>query len=80
MKAGMTKNSAGIGGKIESQPCMGAFTKMTGGGEIQRLHSRDYSKTAHKAHDKAMSDMATAIEPLFDGSGPAQIISSGDLD
>jgi hypothetical protein len=71
MKAGMTKNSAGIGGKIESLPCMGASATITGGSDIQRRHARMYGKKDHLAHDKLMrskADSDDATPPLLDVS------------
>ena len=76
MKAGMTKNSAGIGGKIESLPCLGAFVTMTGGGEIQRRHAREYGKKAHLEHSKMLDgikDADDAVIPLMNVSVPARV-------
>ncbi|MDE2101929.1 MAG: hypothetical protein KGL39_32080 [Patescibacteria group bacterium] len=72
----MTKNAAGIGGKIEQLPCLGAFASMTGGGEIQRRHAREYGKSAHKMHDKLIDGIADADDaqiPLMDVSVPKRV-------
>ena len=65
MKKGMTKNSAGIGGKIESLPCLGAFVSSTGGGEIQRRHAREYGKGAHLAHSKMLDGIKDADDSVI---------------
>jgi hypothetical protein len=44
MRQGMTKNSAGIGGKIEELDKDG-FCNMTGGDRFRRRVQRDYKKT-----------------------------------
>ena len=44
MKAGFTKNSAGIGGRIEELGSDG-FCNMTGGDRFRRRVQRDYKKT-----------------------------------
>jgi hypothetical protein len=62
MKAGMTKNSAGIGGKVEDLPCLGSFAESTGGTLVQRRLERNYSKIAHKE--------ATYVDPLAVDTGP----------
>lgn len=60
MKQGMTKNSAGMCGKIEELSCMGDFAASTGGSQVQRRIERNYSKVAHatdaKASAKALAD------------------------
>jgi hypothetical protein len=76
MKPGMSKNSAGIGGKIEVLPRLGAFATMTGGGDLQRLHAREYGKGAHLAHDKLLDGIADAddaVIPLLDVSVPKRV-------
>ena len=67
----MTKNPAGIGGRVEELPCLGSFVTMTGGGEIQRRHAREYGKKAHLAHSKMLDGIADAD----DASGPMLNIS-----
>ena len=74
MKAGMTKNSAGIGGRIEELPRLGAFATMTGGNENQRRHERDYLKVAHRDQDKLDKDAATDVLPLLNISGPQRVL------
>jgi hypothetical protein len=51
------QGAGGKGHKIEDLPCMSAMTTITGGGEIQRRVSRDYSKKAHAEHDTAGKDL-----------------------
>ena len=77
MKKGMTKNAAGIGGRIESLPCLGAFPSITGGGEIQRRHAREYGKDAHLAHSKMLDGIKDADDstpPYLDVSVPKRIL------
>jgi hypothetical protein len=81
MKAGMTKNSAGIGGKIEEVAFMGGFVAMTGGSQSQRQHERQYGKGAHADHAKAMKAIADAYDndgdidtpPFLDISQPKRV-------
>lgn len=69
MKSGMSKNSAGIGGKIEDLRCLGAFASSTGGSEIQRRIERCYGKVEHAAYKKEEE----LILPLFDISLPKRV-------
>lgn len=76
MRAGMTKNCAGIGGKIEELPCMGATATITGGGVVQRRHARMYGKKDHLAHDKLLDGIADSddvIPPLLNIAEPKRV-------
>jgi hypothetical protein len=70
MREGMTKNSAGIGGKCECTGTLGGFVSITGGTELQRRHERNYSKTDHKAAAKVELN---PIPPLLNISEPRRV-------